>query len=139
MTQTRLCSNIAPLHHEQAEITSEAGQMYSSFHEYVKDEWNWLESLSLLLLAGALFYRIGNSDGSTGRALFSLSAPLVFSRVLFFGQVLRRQGLVVQVNAAFVSAERHGTGSTRHFQCPSLEELHAAHPTTDFVQAVVCG
>ncbi|CAM9221663.1 unnamed protein product, partial [Laminaria digitata] len=89
-------SEIALMFHVVAEIVSEVGQMSASFHEYVQDEWNWLESISLLLLAGALFYRIGNSDGETGRALFALSAPLVFSRVLFFGQVLRRQGLVVQ-------------------------------------------
>ena len=107
--ETLLCSGIAPSPHEQAEIVSEAGQMYSSFHEYVKDEWNWLESFSLLLLAGALFYRIGDSDGQTGRALFSLSAPLVFARVLFFGQVLRRQGLVVQVNAVSDECYRKGT------------------------------
>lgn len=87
----------------QAEIVSEAGQMHANFYEYVQDEWNWLESISLVLLAGALFYRIRNSDGFTGRALFAISAPLVSSRVLFFGQVLRRQGLVVQVLFPFHS------------------------------------
>lgn len=77
---------------------SELGEMYVNFHEWVKDEWNWLQSISLVLLASALYYRIADRNGSSGRALFALSAPLVFSRVLFYGQVLRRQGLVVQVN-----------------------------------------
>lgn len=120
MSKTRLL-NCCPFDDEQAEIVSEVGQMHAGVYEYVKDEWNWLESISLLLLAGALFYRIGNSDGNTGRALFALSAPLVFSRVLFFGQVLRRQGLVVQVSG--VSDERYNQVSNmRRFRCSPHEE-----------------
>ena len=76
---------------------NELDEMYANFHEWVKNEWNWLQSVSLVLLAAALLRRIGYGDGWMGRALFALSAPLVFSRVLFYGQVLRRQGLVVQV------------------------------------------
>ena len=72
-------------------------QMWDNFLEYVRNRWNWLESLSLALLAGGLFVRVVDSDVHLGRALFALSAPLVFSRVLFFGQILRRQGLVIQV------------------------------------------
>lgn len=73
-------------------------QMRAGFVEFWRDKWNWLESLSLLLLAGGLTIRILNSDVHQGRALFALSAPLVFSRVLFFGQFLKRQGLVIQAS-----------------------------------------
>lgn len=81
----------------QAEIISNLLQMWANFFEYLRDKWNWLECLSLSLLAGGLFVRVVDSDVHLGRALFALSAPLVFSRVLFFGQILRRQGLVIEV------------------------------------------
>ena len=86
-----------PTYPRQAEIVSNLVQMWDNFLEYVRNRWNWLESLSLALLAGGLFVRVVDSDVHLGRALFALSAPLVFSRVLFFGQILRRQGLVIQV------------------------------------------
>lgn len=73
-------------------------QMRAGFVEFWRDKWNWLESLYLLTLAGGLTIRILNSDVHQGRALFALSAPLVFSRVLFFGQFLKRQGLVIQAS-----------------------------------------
>ncbi|CAM9165014.1 unnamed protein product [Ectocarpus fasciculatus] len=86
-------TEIALTFHVAAEIVSNLLQMRAGFVEFWRDKWNWLESLSLLLLAGGLTIRILNSDVHQGRALFALSAPLVFSRVLFFGQFLKRQGL----------------------------------------------
>ncbi|CAM9728979.1 unnamed protein product [Ectocarpus sp. 6 AP-2014] len=90
-------TEIALTFHVMAEIVSNLLQMRAGFVEFWRDKWNWLESLSLLLLAGGLTIRIRNSDVHQGRALFALSAPLVFSRVLFFGQFLKRQGLVIQM------------------------------------------
>lgn len=78
--------------------------MWANFFEYLQDKWNWLECISLSLLAGGLFIRIDDSDVYQGRALFALSAPLVFSRVLFYGQVLQRQGVVIQVRTGKKSA-----------------------------------
>ncbi|CAM9508523.1 unnamed protein product [Scytosiphon promiscuus] len=85
--------------HVMAEIVSNLLQMWANFFEYFQNKWNWLECLSLSLLAGGLFIRVDDSDVYQGRALFALSAPLVFSRVLFFGQVLQRQGVVIQMMA----------------------------------------
>eukprot|EP00903_Cladosiphon_okamuranus_P009455 g9014.t1 len=82
-----------------AEIVSNLVQIWDNFFEYIRNRWNWLECLSLTLLAGGLFVRVVDSDEHIGRGLFALSAPLVFSRVLFFGQILRRQGLVIQMMA----------------------------------------
>ena len=31
--------------------------MWDNFFEYARNKWNWLESLSLFLLAGGLFVR----------------------------------------------------------------------------------
>ncbi|CAN0108570.1 unnamed protein product, partial [Hapterophycus canaliculatus] len=83
--------------HVMAEVVNNLLQMWANFFEYFQNKWNWLECLSLSLLAGGLFIRIVDSDVHQGRALFALSAPLVFSRVLFYGQVLKRQGVVIQV------------------------------------------
>ncbi|CAM9300363.1 unnamed protein product [Ectocarpus sp. 8 AP-2014] len=91
-------TEIALTFHVMAEIVSNLLQMRADFVEFWRDKWNWLESLSLLLLAGGLTIRILNTDVHQGRALFALSAPLVFSRVLFFGQFLKRQGLVIQAS-----------------------------------------
>ncbi|CAB1120299.1 unnamed protein product [Ectocarpus sp. CCAP 1310/34] len=91
-------TEIALTFHVMAEIVSNFLQMRAGFVEFWRDKWNWLESLSLLLLAGGLTIRLGNSDVHQGRALFALSAPVVCSRVLFFGQFLKRQGLVIQAS-----------------------------------------
>lgn len=74
--------------------------MSTSFREYWRDKWNWLESLSLLLLAAALWVRLRAGFAGLGRNVFALSAPLVYSRILFFAQVLPRQGIVIQVGVS---------------------------------------
>lgn len=71
--------------------------MWIGLHEYWQDKWNWLDALALTLLATGLSIRTAESSEWYGRAVFSVSAPLVFSRVLFFAQILPRQGLVIQV------------------------------------------
>lgn len=72
--------------------------MWTGFREYWQDKWNWLESLSLVVLATALIVRLLEKDLELGRSLLAFGAPLVFSRILFFGQVWPRQGMVIQVS-----------------------------------------
>lgn len=73
--------------------------MWSGFQEYWQEKWNWLDAFSLILLSIGLYIRTSLGDPALIRVFYALSAPLVFSRILFFGQVLPRQGLVIQVGA----------------------------------------
>lgn len=88
----------------QAAIIGEITEMYLGIQEYFQDKWNVLDMLSIILLSAGLYIRWwGNydEDTATGKVFFALSAPLVFSRLLFFAQILRRQGLVIEVRARF--------------------------------------
>lgn len=82
---------------------NEIMEMWASFQEYWQDKWNWLDVLSLVLLSSGLYIRIGGGDEDIRKVLYALSAPLVFSRFLFFAQILPRQGLVIQVIVFFKS------------------------------------
>eukprot|EP00752_Nemacystus_decipiens_P006624 g5955.t1 len=93
--------------HVLTEILSNLVRMWKNFVEYTRNKWNWLECVSLALMAGGLFVRVVDSDVHVGRGLFALSAPLVFSRVLFFGQIWRRQGLVIQMMIILVGEMMH--------------------------------
>lgn len=64
---------------------------------YVKDRWNILDILALTLLAAGFLVRATDGDNPWGRALYALSAPLLFSRLVFFAQLLHFQGPMVQV------------------------------------------
>lgn len=63
---------------------------------YTADHWNPIDFLGLSLVAGGLVVRIADQTSSWGRALYALSAPLLFSRILFFAQILRFQGPMIQ-------------------------------------------
>lgn len=77
--------------------------MRRDFSWYIADQWNLVDLLGLGLLAGGLIVRYTNETSSLGRTLYALSAPLVFSRVLFFAQMLRFQGPMIQASVG------HGT------------------------------
>ena len=68
---------------------------------YLQDRWNVLDVLSLVILGAGFFYRLADSGGPWGRALYALSAPLVFSRLLFYAQFLPFQGSMVEVSVNF--------------------------------------
>lgn len=68
------------------------------FDAYLQDHWNILDVLGLAVLLAAFVFRITDNAGSLGPALYALSAPLVFSRVLFFAQILPFQGPMIQVS-----------------------------------------
>lgn len=59
--------------------------------------------ISLFLLAGALYIRWwgGDDEMVTAKLLFALSAPPLFARFLFFAQILRRQGVVIEVSVLY--------------------------------------
>jgi len=64
---------------------------------YVTDHWNILDLLGLGLVTGGIVVRCVDSESLWGRSLYALSAPLVFSRLLFFAQMLRFHGPMIQV------------------------------------------
>eukprot|EP00752_Nemacystus_decipiens_P012128 g10753.t1 len=76
---------------------TEGREMGRDFSLYVADHWNILDLLGLGLVTGGLVVRCANGDNPWGRALYALSAPLVFSRLLFFAQMLRFHGPMIQV------------------------------------------
>lgn len=67
------------------------------FGLYAADHWNILDLLGLGLVTGGLIVRCADGDSPWGRALYALSAPLVFSRLLFFAQMMRFHGPMIQV------------------------------------------
>lgn len=83
----------------QAAIIGEITEMSLGIQEYFQDKWNVLDMLSLLLLSVALYIRWwwGNHDEYT-------ATGKVFSPLLFFAQILRRQGVIVEVSAQFYVA-----------------------------------
>ncbi|CAN0464556.1 unnamed protein product, partial [Ascophyllum nodosum] len=64
---------------------------------YLQDRWNVLDVLSLVMLVGGFCVRFTDSGSPWGRALYALSAPLVYLRVLFYAQYLPFLGSMVEV------------------------------------------
>ena len=76
----------------------EVGEMVGDIEAYFQDRWNILDVLGLAVLLGGFIVRSTESESPWGRALYALSAPLVFSRILFFAQILPFQGPMIQVS-----------------------------------------
>lgn len=93
-SRCRFRSNRCPY---QAGAITEGREMGRDFSLYVADHWNILDLLGLGLVTGGLVVRCADGDNPWGRALYALSAPLVFSRLLFFAQMLRFHGPMIQV------------------------------------------
>lgn len=72
--------------------------MMRNLEAYLEDRWNILDVLGLAVLLAGFVIRSTDSTSPWGQALYALSAPLVFSRVLFFAQILHFQGPMIQVN-----------------------------------------
>lgn len=72
--------------------------MWREFEVYMRDRWNIIDVLGLLIIGGGIAVRIVDNTSPWGRALYALSAPLVYSRLLFFAQILPFQGPMVQVS-----------------------------------------
>ncbi|CAM9163107.1 unnamed protein product [Ectocarpus fasciculatus] len=80
-----------------AGVITEGQEMMRDFGLYAADHWNILDLLGLGLVTGGLIVRCADGDSPWGRALYALSAPLVFSRLLFFAQMMRFHGPMIQV------------------------------------------
>lgn len=75
----------------------EIEELRRNWHTYCQDQWNFLDVLGLVMLFGGFIARLADNESLWGRALYALSAPMMFSRVLFFAQILRFQGPMIQV------------------------------------------
>ncbi|CBN75304.1 Ankyrin Repeat Transient Receptor Potential Channel [Ectocarpus siliculosus] len=79
-------------------ILTEFREILDDPWEYMRDQWNLLDVASLTLLLGGVIQRMyGQVDDQSSRALYALSAPLAFARILFFVQILPSQGPIIQV------------------------------------------
>lgn len=83
----------------QAGAIAEVREMRRDSSLYTADHWNAVDLLGLGLVAGGLAVRIADETSPWGRGFYALSAPLLFSRVLFFAQMLRFQGPMVQASS----------------------------------------
>ena len=79
-------------------IVREFREMIRNIGVYLHDRWNVLDGLSVGILCAGFFYRLVDSSSSWGRALYALSTPFVFSRLLFYAQFLPFQGSIVEVS-----------------------------------------
>ena len=94
---------IMPHHSSKGAIVREFGEIVQDPFKYILDKWNVLDVTSLCLMFTGLCYRaFGDADSNASISLYALSAPLAFSRVLFYAQLLPSQGPMIQVN------HRHG-------------------------------
>lgn len=84
-------------------MMTEVSEVWRDFKMYLRDPWNVLDVVALLLLAGGLVTRAVKNDEVWGQYLYALSAPALFSRILFFGQILPAQGPMIQVGSSFAS------------------------------------
>lgn len=90
----------------KAGIYRETEELRRNFRAYLQDRWNYLDALGFLMLFGGMVSRISDSDNAWGRSLYALSAPMVFSRILFFAQILKFQGPMIQVSMLIRRHER---------------------------------
>ena len=76
----------------------EMREVRRDFVVYLQDRWNVLDVLSLVMLVGGFSVRFIDSGSPWGVALYALSAPLVFLRLLFYAQYLPFLGSMVEVS-----------------------------------------
>ena len=93
----------------------EVREIACGLEAYFEDRWNILDVLGLAWLAGGFLVRWIDSTSPWGRTLYSLGAPVVFSRLLFFAQILPFQGPMIQV-----SADMFLYCSSEHSQYPMI-------------------
>lgn len=97
----------------QAAIMTEISAFGRSSREYYRDKWNWLDIPALFLLATGFVVRLADALGpddhtdNVGEALYLLSAPLLFARVLFFAQIHPAQGAMIEVRTGWLLTLKH--------------------------------
>ncbi|CAM9247466.1 unnamed protein product [Scytosiphon promiscuus] len=80
-----------------AGVITELRELRRNVNFYIADHWNPIDLLGLGLAAGGFITRFADRTSSLGRVLYALSAPLIFSRLLFYAQLFRFQGPMIQV------------------------------------------
>ena len=79
-------------------IETEIQEMVKDPSEYVRDKWNVIDVTCLFLMFTSLCFRAFDDVHSMeARSMYALSAPLAFTRILFFAQILPSQGPMIQV------------------------------------------
>lgn len=82
----------------QAGICTEICEIQRGLADYLADGWNCLDVLGLAVTLSGFGFRCADPSSPWGRSLYALGAPLLFSRILFFAQVLPHQGPMVKVS-----------------------------------------
>lgn len=107
-----------PTNARQGGILTEFREILEDPWEYMRDQWNLLDVTSLTMLLGGVIQRLyGQVDDESSRALYALSAPLAFARVLFFAQILPSQGPMIQVLTLACSNNDHDVVGSRYYEC----------------------
>ena len=83
----------------KAGVYGELEELRRDFHIYLQDQWNYLDILGFIMILGGFILRLADSESPWGRGMYALSAPPIFSRMLFFAQMLKFQGPMIQVSA----------------------------------------
>ncbi|CAM9231614.1 unnamed protein product [Scytosiphon promiscuus] len=80
-------------------LLREVMEIKGGVSKYFEDRWNFFDLPGLLFLTAGMITKLALGDEAypVAKALFALSAPLLVSRILFFAQLLRVQGLMIQV------------------------------------------
>ena len=76
----------------------EGREIGRDFVVYLQDRRNVLDVLAIAIPAGGFSFRLADSGSPWGRALNALSAPLAFSRALFYSQYLPFQRPMIEVS-----------------------------------------
>lgn len=100
--------------YDQAAVFKEVDEVRMDYKIYRRDPWNVLDVAALLLWGGGFVTRLVKNDEIWGQYLYALSAPALFARLLFYGQILPNQGPMIQVGVvAKRPVSMHGNGN-RH-------------------------
>ena len=75
--------------------------MYRDLPSYFEDRWHIFDVLGLVLLSAGSIARRVDSSSHWGQAFYALSAPLMISRILFFAQIFRFQGPMINVSVSY--------------------------------------
>eukprot|EP00752_Nemacystus_decipiens_P011600 g10301.t1 len=88
---------------EKARAITEVRELRRDFTLFIADHWNPIDFLGVGLVASGVVVRLADRTSPWGQTLYALSVPLLFSRVLFFAQILRFQGPIIQVIFSMIS------------------------------------
>ena len=83
---------------QKAAAYAEGREMERDMNAYSRDVWNSVDLTALVILVGGILVRVFDSSSPWGRGLYAMSAPLLFSRILFFAQMFPFQGPMIQAS-----------------------------------------